>query len=63
MFINLDMEMHSLKDLTLELFKSVLDEEEFKDYSRAGIALQAYLRETPEDLERLIEWSASRLSQ
>jgi RHH-type transcriptional regulator, proline utilization regulon repressor / proline dehydrogenase / delta 1-pyrroline-5-carboxylate dehydrogenase len=59
-FINLDMEMHSLKDLTLGLFESMLDEEEFRDYPHAGIAMQAYLRETPEDLERLIKWSAQR---
>jgi RHH-type proline utilization regulon transcriptional repressor/proline dehydrogenase/delta 1-pyrroline-5-carboxylate dehydrogenase len=59
-FINLDMEMHSLKDLTLSLFRSLLDEEEFRDYPHVGIAMQAYLRDTPEDLERLIEWSAAR---
>jgi RHH-type proline utilization regulon transcriptional repressor/proline dehydrogenase/delta 1-pyrroline-5-carboxylate dehydrogenase len=59
-FINLDMEMHSLKDLTLQLFKSTLEEDEFRDYPHVGIAMQAYLRETPEDLERLIEWSTQR---
>ena len=59
-FINFDMEMHSLKDLTLRLFKALLDEEEFIDYRHAGIAMQAYLRETPDDLERLIEWAAKR---
>ena len=59
-FINLDMEMHSLKGLTLSLFRSLLDEEEFRDYPHVGIAMQAYLRDTPEDLERLIEWSAAR---
>lgn len=41
-FINLDMEMHSLKDLTLSLFRSLLDEEEFRDYPHVGIAMQAY---------------------
>ncbi len=59
-FINLDMEMHYLKDLTLQAFKSTLEEDEFRDYPHVGIAMQAYLRETPEDLERLIDWSAQR---
>jgi RHH-type transcriptional regulator, proline utilization regulon repressor / proline dehydrogenase / delta 1-pyrroline-5-carboxylate dehydrogenase len=59
-FINLDMEMHSLKELTLRLFMSLLSEEEFRHYPHFGIAMQAYLRETPGDLDRLIEWSAQR---
>ena len=59
-FINFDMEMHWLKDLTLRLFKALLDEEEFSDYRHAGVAMQAYLRETPDDLEQLIEWATKR---
>ena len=59
-FINFDMEMHWLKDLTLRLFETLLDEEEFRDYRHCGIAMQAYLRDTPDDLERLIEWAAKR---
>jgi RHH-type transcriptional regulator, proline utilization regulon repressor / proline dehydrogenase / delta 1-pyrroline-5-carboxylate dehydrogenase len=59
-FINFDMEMHSLKDLTLRLFKALLEEEEFTDYRHAGIAMQAYLRETPDDLEQLIGWVTKR---
>ncbi len=62
-FINLDMEMHSLKELTLRLFMSLLNEEEFRHYPHFGIAMQAYLRETPADLDRLIEWSAQRGSR
>ncbi len=57
-FINFDMEMHWLKDLTLRLFKALLDE--VTDYRHAGIAMQAYLRETPDDLEQLIEWATKR---
>jgi RHH-type proline utilization regulon transcriptional repressor/proline dehydrogenase/delta 1-pyrroline-5-carboxylate dehydrogenase len=59
-FINLDMEMYSQKGLTLRLFRSILEEEEFRNYPYAGIAMQAYLRDTPEDLEHLIEWCAER---
>ena len=59
-FINFDMEMHSLKGLTLRLFKALLDAEEFNEYPYAGIAMQAYLRDTPDDVEQLIEWAAKR---
>ncbi|MGA7216123.1 MAG: bifunctional proline dehydrogenase/L-glutamate gamma-semialdehyde dehydrogenase, partial [Terrimicrobiaceae bacterium] len=59
-FVNFDMEMHWLKDLTLSLFETLLDEKEFRDYRHCGIAMQAYLRDTPDDLERLIEWAAKR---
>jgi RHH-type transcriptional regulator, proline utilization regulon repressor / proline dehydrogenase / delta 1-pyrroline-5-carboxylate dehydrogenase len=59
-FINLDMEMYSLKELTLRLFKTLLSEEEFSEYRDTGIALQAYLRETSGDLDQLIEWAQKR---
>lgn len=55
-FVNLDMEMHSLKNITLDVFTELLDEEEFRGWQGAGIALQAYLKETAADLDRLIDW-------
>ncbi len=56
-FINLDMEMYSLKNITLDALTGLLEEEEFQGWSGAGIALQAYLKETADDLERLIAWA------
>jgi RHH-type transcriptional regulator, proline utilization regulon repressor / proline dehydrogenase / delta 1-pyrroline-5-carboxylate dehydrogenase len=61
-FINFDMESYKLKDLTLALFKSILEEPEFKpssdpDACTIGIALQAYLRECERDLRDLIAWA------
>lgn len=56
-FVNLDMEMYSLKNITLDVFTELMDEEEFRDWSGAGLALQAYLAETRDDLERLAEWA------
>ena len=38
------MEQFAFKDLTLEIFKSVLMENEFRDWPHVGIAIQAYLR-------------------
>ncbi len=56
-FINFDMESYRLKDLTLALFKSVLEEPEFRSGPAAGIALQAYLRDCEADLLDLIRWT------
>ncbi len=58
--INFDMESYKLKDLTLALFKSILEEPEFAQKPAAGIALQAYLRDCERDLQDLIAWSRAR---
>src|SRR5258708_24826080 len=54
-FINFDMESYALKNTTLELFKTILTEAEFKDWPHAGIVIQAYLRDSEGDLRDLIE--------
>jgi len=54
--VTLDMEHSYLKDLTIAVFKSILEEEEFRDGPAAGIALQAYLKDTGKDLDELIDW-------
>src|SRR5215831_13001820 len=59
-FINIDMESYALKNTTLELFKTILTEVEFKDWPQAGIVIQAYLRDSDHDLRDLIEWGCAR---
>src|SRR5262249_36927636 len=59
-FVNFDMESHSHKDLTLRIFREVLDEDEFRDWPDVGVAVQAYLRETENDLERMARWVEKR---
>ena len=59
-FINFDMESYVLKNTTLELFKTILTEPEFKDWPHAGIVIQAYLRDSERDLRDLIEWGRGR---
>ena len=59
-FINFDMESYRLKDLTLALFKSILEESEFREQPATGIALQAYLRDSEHDLRDLIGWARQR---
>ena len=59
-FVNFDMEQHSAKDLTLQIFREVLEEEEFRDWPDVGIAIQAYLRDTEDDLKKLASWAEKR---
>jgi RHH-type proline utilization regulon transcriptional repressor/proline dehydrogenase/delta 1-pyrroline-5-carboxylate dehydrogenase len=59
-FINFDMESYAHKNITLELFKTIFTEEEFKDWPHAGIVIQAYLRDSEADLRGLIEWGRAR---
>lgn len=58
--VNFDMESYALKNLTLELFRSILEEPEFQTAPAVGIALQAYLRDTEADLQALIAWARPR---
>jgi len=58
--INFDMESYALKNFMLRLFMELLDEQEFARRPDMGIALQAYLRDGPEDLDRLIAWARRR---
>jgi RHH-type proline utilization regulon transcriptional repressor/proline dehydrogenase/delta 1-pyrroline-5-carboxylate dehydrogenase len=58
--VTVDMEHHDVEDLTLEVFRSVLLEDELRDFPHVGIVLQAYLRETERDLEHLLAWTRER---
>jgi RHH-type proline utilization regulon transcriptional repressor/proline dehydrogenase/delta 1-pyrroline-5-carboxylate dehydrogenase len=59
-FVNIDMEQYAYKDLTLRIFREVLDEDEFRGWPDVGIAIQAYLRDTEDDLRTLAEWAQRR---
>ena len=58
--ITFDMEQYAWKDLTIGIVRRLLMEEEFQGYSLAGIALQAYLKETERDVKELIAWAKAR---
>ncbi len=58
--INFDMEQFAYKNLTLAIFREVLSESEFREWSDVGIAMQAYLRDTEDDLRALAEWVQNR---
>ena len=55
-----DMEDCSLTDITIDVFKRVLEKEEFVDYPGFGLVLQAYLKRTHEDVTQFIEWARSK---
>ncbi len=59
-FINVDMESYDKKDLTLDIFRRVLMQDEFRDQRDVGIVIQCYLKDSPEDLVALRDWAARR---
>src|SRR5213083_1428247 len=59
-FINFDMESYAHKNATLELFRMLFREPEFREWPHAGIVIQAYLRDAEEDLLDLIAWGRAR---
>jgi len=58
--VHVDMETHRIKDLTLDLVTGLLEEPEFEGWPHAGITLQAYLKDTQRDLERIVHWANRR---
>ncbi|MEE2757778.1 MAG: proline dehydrogenase family protein [Myxococcota bacterium] len=56
-FLNLDMEQHNCKDITLALFQRVLEDPSLDGFDDAGVVIQAYHRQAVSDLESLIGWA------
>ena len=52
----LDMESYALKDITIEVFKRMRSHQDFRQHPHFGLVLQAYLRETEQDLRQLLDW-------
>ena len=59
-FVNFDMESYAHKNTTLELFRTLFTEPEFRDWPHAGIVIQAYLRDAERDLRDLLDWGRAR---
>lgn len=55
--LTIDMEQYAYKDHTLDIFRTLLEEEEFRQAPNASITLQAYLQDTENDLQGLIRWA------
>ena len=58
--VHFDMEQYLYKTATLEVLKALLMEPEFRDRTDIGITLQAYLRDSYQDLQDLILWAKQR---
>jgi len=58
--ITVDMEQYAFRDVTLAIFRSVLEDDEFCDRPHAAIALQAYLTDSDKDVGELIRWARRR---
>ena len=59
-FINLDMEHYAVKHLTLEVFTELINEPEFRNYKYFGIVIQAYLRDSFEDVKAMTDFAQKR---
>lgn len=59
-FINLDMEHYGVKHLTLEIWKELLLEPEFKTYPFLGCVIQAYLRDSLDDIKDMVAFAQKR---
>jgi RHH-type transcriptional regulator, proline utilization regulon repressor / proline dehydrogenase / delta 1-pyrroline-5-carboxylate dehydrogenase len=58
--ITFDMEQVAIKDVILATFMRLLSEGPYQTYSHAGIALQAYLIDSAQDLDQLVGWARRR---
>jgi RHH-type proline utilization regulon transcriptional repressor/proline dehydrogenase/delta 1-pyrroline-5-carboxylate dehydrogenase len=59
-FINLDMEHYAIKHMTVEVFKELINEPELKNYRFFGCVVQAYLRDSFQDIKDLTNFSRER---
>jgi len=55
-YLHIDMESVDSLETTFDLIFGVLGEDEFRDGPEAGLVLQAYLRESPQQLERVLDF-------
>jgi RHH-type proline utilization regulon transcriptional repressor/proline dehydrogenase/delta 1-pyrroline-5-carboxylate dehydrogenase len=58
--IHIDMESLDSREAVLELVLALLAEEEFRDGPSTGIVLQAYMRDSPEQLDQILDWAGAQ---
>ncbi|MHC5597986.1 MAG: L-glutamate gamma-semialdehyde dehydrogenase [Nostoc sp.] len=58
--VHFDMEQYAYKDITLSILKKLLLEEEFRERTDIGITIQAYLRDSEQDVKDIISWLKQR---
>ena len=55
--LHIDMESLDSREAVLDLVLEVLSEEEFRTGPSTGVVLQAYLRDSPEQLQTILDWA------
>jgi proline dehydrogenase len=55
--IHIDMESFDSREAVLDLVLELFSEEEFQTGPSAGLVLQAYLRDSPAQLEQILDWA------
>ncbi len=58
-FINVDAESYYSLDLAYRIYRELISEDEFRNFDRSGIVIQAYLRDSGKRLEEIIDWIRS----
>ena len=57
--LHVDMESVDSLETTEDLLSGLLDAEDLRDGPSVGLVLQAYLRESPDQLDRILAWAAT----
>jgi proline dehydrogenase len=57
--IHIDMESLDSREAVFDLVLELLAEKEFREGPSAGMVLQAYLRDSPEQLGRILDWAGA----
>jgi proline dehydrogenase len=55
--IHIDMESFDSREAVFDLVLELLSEEEFRSGPSTGVVLQAYLRDSPEQLDKILDWA------
>ncbi|WP_053379647.1 proline dehydrogenase family protein [Nitrospira moscoviensis] len=58
--LTFDMEQADTKDVLLSIFTRLFDEPPYRAFPFAGLALQAYHRDTERDIRHLLHWTKAR---
>lgn len=58
--VTVDAEQYQYRDMTINIFMGILDEEEFKDFEDAGIAMHSYFLDSEQKIREVIDWAKGR---
>lgn len=58
--VTVDAEQYQYRDMTINIFMGILDEEEFKDFEGAGIAMHSYFLDSEQKIREVIDWAKGR---